>query len=297
MESSPPPSAPRPAATIVVARPASSGRPTDEVEIYLVKRHHKSGFMAGAHVFPGGRVEDQDHAFAQALSATRLQATSSLVDGESDDVAAAAFAIAAIRETAEECGIVLARSAQTDDVATKAQADAIVRDLRRENPPPFQSLLAANALELDLEGLLPLAWWLTPTAEPKRYDTRFFATWAPAGQIAAPDLIETTEGEWLSPVDALTAYADGRIALAPPTLVTLEDLQGVSSVDAIRRAVARPIACVCPRICALESGLVLALPGDPLHASPGEDPVPPIVGWTRTRVVQTATGRFASARA
>lgn len=285
---------PRPAATVVVARPSAAAA---EVELFLVQRHHKSGFMAGAHVFPGGRVEEQDLAFAQSLEAKRRDGIAALIDGEHDAVTAAAFAIAAIRETAEECGVLLARR---DDGQSPKQAvvDTILAALRPPEPQNFAALLGAHALEIDLEGLAPLAWWLTPTAEPKRYDTRFFAAWAPAGQQAAADLIETTAGDWFTPSAALAAYRSGDIKLAPPTLVTLEDLVGVSDLESLKESVHRPLRCVCPRLTHAEGGgLVLALPGDPLHEPHDEADTAPIEGWERTRIVQNEDGRFESATA
>lgn len=286
---------PRPAATVVVARPVSS--PAAEIELFLVQRHHKSGFMAGAHVFPGGRVEEQDLAFAKSLDADRRASIASLIDGEDDVTTAAAFAIAAIRETAEECGVLLAKREDTS-AAGQDVVDAILSALRPPEPQNFAALLGEHALEIDLEGLAPLAWWLTPTAEPKRYDTRFFAAWAPAGQRAAADLIETTAGDWFTPTGALAAYRAGEIKLAPPTLVTLEDLVGVTDLGSLKESVHRPLRCVCPRLTHDDAGgMVLALPGDPLHAENTAKREPAIEGWDRTRIVQNAAGQFESAAA
>jgi 8-oxo-dGTP pyrophosphatase MutT (NUDIX family) len=217
------PPTPLPAATVIICRPAMGS-----FEVLLVKRHGKSGFMAGAHVFPGGRVDP--------------------VDGEPGSEQA--FVQAAIRETEEEAGITL-----------------------------------------DAASLRPYAWWITPAEEPKRFDTRFFLAQVPADTLAIIDEHEAVAFDWLTPTAALEAYADARLRLAPPTLCTLEDLQPFASPDEAARAVRMPLPAICPRIVTTDRGVVLALPGDPLH----DEPAP--VFQTRTRIVMDAAGRFSSARA
>lgn len=240
---------PRPASTLVLCRPAQEAQ---GFEVLLVKRHGKSGFMAGAHVFPGGRVEEDDGMFASSIGT----AASALLDGLAAE-RASAFVAAAVRETEEEAGI----------------------SLRRDGLP-------------DVDALRPLAWWITPEAEPKRFDTRFFIAEVARDTAAVVDAKEAVDHAWLTPRAALEAYARGEVVLAPPTLCTLEDLAPWSSVQAAVDAVRRPIRPVCPRLVLGDDGSVtLALPGDLLH----EDPTP--VFAQRTRVVRGLHGRFASAHA
>jgi 8-oxo-dGTP pyrophosphatase MutT (NUDIX family) len=261
----PPAAAPAaPAATVVVARVV----PDDgqgAFEVYLVKRHGRSGFMAGAHVFPGGRVDDDD----AAEGADR-------------------FALAAIRETWEECGVLLARPESGLPLSTRAPIDAVAA--RSAAGEPFHHALSASGLVPDVEALLPIAWWITPDAEPKRFDTRFFFAVVPPLQrhAAGVDGHEVTEGAWLSPRAALDAYAAGTITLAPPTLVTLEELAAHATVDAVRAA-RWPLLPVRPILGDEDGRRVLALPGDPRHEV--DDPVWP----GRTRIVVDDQGRFRSA--
>lgn len=214
---------PRPAATVVLARPVSGG-----FEVLLLKRHGKISFFGGVYVFPGGRVDDADmHEGAER-----------------------AFVHAAVRETAEEAGLVVAP-----------------------------------------EALKPLAWWITPEAEPKRFDTRFFIAAVAAGSEARIDDHEAVASAWLTPRAALDAYARDELRLAPPTLVTLEDLAAFTSVDDVVRAVSLPLAPICPVLVTTDAGVVLALPGDPLH------PDRRAAFSARTRVLMEPDGRFRSARA
>lgn len=244
MEPTAPP-APRPASTVIVCRPCTATTAgAAAFELLLVKRHGKSGFMAGAHVFPGGRVDEAD----QLGDAARAEAAHALLDGAVEKSAALGFLQAAVRETREEANV-----------------------------------------DVDASAFFPWAWWITPAEEPKRFDTRFFLCAVPAGTVAVVDDHEAVAFAWLTPKDALQAYGKGEIALAPPTLATLEDLAAFTSVADAARAVARPLRAICPRIVSTDDGLVLALPGDPLH-----DVREPAFTH-RSRFIMNESGRFASA--
>lgn len=251
-----------PAATVVVARVL----PRDEgaFEVFLVKRHGKSGFMAGAHVFPGGRVDDDDTAF----DADR-------------------FAVAAIRETFEETGVLLARHESGLPMTSRSPKDAVVAHIA--GGEGFAHALKASGLVPDTESLVPIGWWITPEQEPKRFDTRFFFALVPSLQRhdAAADGTEVTEGDWMTPRAALDAYAKGTLSLAPPTMVTLEELAPLT-VDAVRSH-AWPRRAIRPVITEVDGAMVLALPGDVLHDVKD-------AAWPhRTRIVMADGKRFTSA--
>lgn len=275
---------PRPASTVVVCRPAPGG-----FELFLVKRHGRSGFMAGAHVFPGGRVDDDDAAVGARLPPAQRRAAAEMLDGLDEDTAPA-YAVAAVRETAEECGLLLART-QAGALVAPHTAAHVVERMRAGTS--FADALADEGLVPDVSALSPLAWWITPKAEPKRFDTRFFLAPAPAGQAPRVDEHEATEGAWFTPAAALAAYADGGIRLAPPTLATLEDLAEHDDLERAAAAVVRPLAPIEPLLVNGEDGLILALPGDALHESrertekAGASP-------RRTRIVLDENGRFCS---
>ncbi len=253
----------RPAATVVLARATDAH---GAFEVFLVRRRGSGGFFSGAHVFPGGRVDDDDQRH----------------DGVD------AFAAAAVRETFEEAAVLLARHESGLALTSTSPKDAVLAQLRAG--APFSHALVAAGLVVDKDALTPLAWWITPVAEPKRFDTRFFFATVPAVQRhdAVPDGAEVDDGLWLSPKDALDAYAGGRISLAPPTLVTLEELAPLRLDDV--RAHPWPQAPICPVMRQDGDTMVLALPGDPWH----DEPTP--VFATRTRVVGGGAEKFRSAR-
>ncbi|WP_456425355.1 NUDIX hydrolase [Rhodocaloribacter sp.] len=269
----------RPAATVLVCRPAGDG-----FEVFMVKRHGKSVFMPSVHVFPGGRVEEGDFALARSLPPEARAAAR--LDGLDDDVTAAAFGVAAVRETAEECGLLLARdrAGRRPSAATARRVFEALRD-----GASFAELLAETEAAPDLAALHPFAWWITPDFEPRQYDTRFFVAEAPPGQEATFDDVETTEGLWLAPAEAVARFRSGAIRLAPPTLASLELLAEAGSPRAALDAVIRPIRPVRPRIVEDAGGApVLVLPGDPLYPD-GEPRVLP----HRTRFRVLGKGRFA----
>lgn len=275
MTPTPLPATPLPAATILVCRKAGPS-----FELFLVKRHGKAGFMAGAHVFPGGRLNEDDARTRELLTSTGATRAAALVDHVPAEEATL-FCIAAVRETAEECGVLLARDAQ-GRLASAAAAMEVFERLKQG--AVFSAELEARGLVPALDCLETLSWWITPEAEPRRFNTRFFVASSPADQVAASDQKETTEGEWLAPGAALEAYRAGRIALAPPTFATLEDLAAAGSIEEALRRVARPLRPICPVLVDGEH-LTLALPGDVLH--PERERVGPAL---RTRIVLRDNG-------
>jgi hypothetical protein len=181
----------------------------------------------------------------------------------------------------------LARHESGLNMTARAPRDAVVA--RTAAGEPFAHALKASGLVPDVEALIAIGWWITPELEPRRFDTRFFFALVPALQRhdAAPDMQEVTEGTWFTPQAALEAFAKGAIALAPPTLVTLEDLAPLSTAGV--RAHPWPRRAIRPVITAGEDGaLVLALPGDPLHD------VKEACWPHRTRIVAKDGGRFVS---
>ncbi|MFT6816906.1 MAG: 8-oxo-dGTP pyrophosphatase MutT (NUDIX family), partial [Myxococcota bacterium] len=145
----------RPATTVLLLREGQRG-----VEVFLVKRHGKSRFMPGAWVFPGGRVDDDDHTMPQNMVSGGEMTASRL--GLSDDEATG-FLVAGVRETFEEAGIWLG----------KGELPEALRHPLNSGEVRFCDLLAAHQASIDLDVLKPWGWWVTPVSEPRRYDTRF----------------------------------------------------------------------------------------------------------------------------
>jgi 8-oxo-dGTP pyrophosphatase MutT (NUDIX family) len=249
------PTTPRDAATVVVLRGEPEGP-----SVFLVRRHAKSGFMAGAYVFPGGTLEGEDLALLDGPRVVGLTVDDAAARlGEPEDPRRAlALHVAAIRETFEEAGVLLADAAGTLDAIEAARR-------RRLAGAPFADVLPVGA-RLRADALVPWARWVTPTVERRRYDARFFLTRAPDGQRAAHDRVETSAGAWMRPAEAIARFDAGELQLPPPTLRTLEELVEVQSVEAaFDRARARVPRPVQPHFLDDGGTPTLALPGDPAH--------------------------------
>ena len=253
------------AATVVLTRPGENG-----LEVFLVKRHSRSGFMAGAYVFPGGKLDEADHGFKEdvlsfnmLVLASRLQQTPGRFCSDSLRLG---LVVAACRELFEEAGILFA-------VTTSGK-------LITEEDPQWGELMAqraaVNAGEASFEGLLRKAglklcaeslgyWshWVTPSAEKRRFDTRFFVAALPGGQTAVRDDRETTDARWMTPEDALNEQKEGAIFLPPPTLRTLEDMSRFESHEELMAfaSTESPFA-VMPKIHTEDNVISIILPWD-----------------------------------
>jgi hypothetical protein len=159
----------------------------------------------------------------------------------------------------------------------------------------FAALLESQDLYLDLEPLVYWSHWITPSVEPRRFDTHFFAVAVPAGQAASADLGELTHHEWVAPARAQEAIESGRIRVVPPTLLTLDDLADsharhgdLANMLAAERG--RPAPPIMPRIVARGDEVHVIMPWDPGYAeAAGEGfsaaEFPPHLLRSRSRVV------------
>src|SRR5882724_4577584 len=166
---------PRPASTILLLRDAAG---KDEIEVFMMVRHYEIDFNSGALVFPGGSVDKGDQ---EIIARPELYS-----GGQGLDAAALSFRIAAIRETFEESGILLARpqgSKALVDAKRAAELEAGSRAALSEGNSSFVKVLTENGLLLALDELVPYAHWITPEGMPKRFDTWFFLAAAPPEQL------------------------------------------------------------------------------------------------------------------
>jgi 8-oxo-dGTP pyrophosphatase MutT (NUDIX family) len=264
-----PPVVPKQAATVILIRDGATGP-----EVFLLRRVLAMAFAGGMTVFPGGGVDPRD---ADASVAWTGPAPDWWADRFGCDRSLArALVCAAVRETFEESGVLLAGADPDSVVAdTTAYADARAGLVNRKLS--LAEFLTANHLILRADLLRPWANWLTPEAEIRRYDTRFFLAELPAGQHADGSTTEADHAAWQRPADALTDWRDGRCGLLPPTWVTLSDLAELDSVAAAMAA-PRQIDKIMPKV-VREDGLIrVVLPGDPsyddaaahLDARPGD---------------------------
>jgi 8-oxo-dGTP pyrophosphatase MutT (NUDIX family) len=246
---------PRDAATLVLVRDAPEGR----LEVFCVQRHTKSAFLGGAVVFPGGKVDaaDLDPRWADRATAPR---PASFASG---GVELRGLSVAACREALEEAAILpLANGTLSHEELVSLRA--------RAKETSLLACLVERALTVDLAALHPLARWVTPTAESRRFDTRFFIVIAPPGQPGAHDDRETTASFWATPRETIDRFLAGAVQLAPPTHRTLELLTGTRTAEhALRLAEKANLAPICPRLVRHVDGAVdtmaLVLPGDPEH--------------------------------
>jgi 8-oxo-dGTP pyrophosphatase MutT (NUDIX family) len=248
--------APRPAASVVLLRDAGDG-----VEVLMLKRHGLSDVLGGAFVFPGGKLDANDAALhaGDHLDAPAQLLHQRLGEAGVDEATAAGLYVAAIRETFEESGLLLAHGLSPD---AAAEAAARLRD-----GVAFNAMLSALGLRLQCGALVPWSRWITPPGSlNKRFDTRFFAARAPADGVARHDGRETTETVWLRPRPALQSYWEGAMPLAPPQIMTLAHLARYDSVDqALADARSRPPALVEPHILFEGDMRVMCYPGDAEH--------------------------------
>jgi 8-oxo-dGTP pyrophosphatase MutT (NUDIX family) len=236
----------------------------------MVCRHQKSGFMGGAHVFPGGKLDDDDlsDAWASHIEGDERGIAERL--GEPDPVRSRGLLVAGVRETFEESGVLLASATEDVDLGDAR--------MRLHAGAPFLSLAEELSMRIDARSLTPYARWVTPEFESRRFDTRFYVTAVPAGQQASHDGSETTSAVWLRPADAIDRMRSGDIKLAPPTVRTLAWLANFDDpTSVLADASSRRPPLVRPKVVAGGDGWFLALPGDPEH--PEEAPALP--GATR----------------
>jgi len=253
--------APRPSSTVLLVRETPDG--AEPLAVLMLERHGGIAFP-GAHVFPGGVVEEGDSEFAAArLPANQCWAPA----GEGDcPPQALCYWVAAVRELFEETGILLADR----NGARPSSAEAAALRVRLAAGEPFGKLLALEGLLPTTDRIFYFARWITPVASPRRWDTRFLVTQAPPDAEAVADGTEAVSAVWLGPRAALAAYEAGRLELAPPTVRTLDDLGRFPSADAVLADAARRVVRAVTPEPALEGDLTTirypanrGLPGDP----------------------------------
>lgn len=236
-------------------------------EVFMVRRHGKSGFMAGAFVFPGGKLDDadaDDAVLARCAGLTGSEAAQALGEPELSESQALAMYVAAVRETFEEAGVLFADVGSRGDVAAARQA--------LHEGASWGSVLSDLDATLQLDALVPFARWITPEQEKRRFDTRFFVARSPEGQQAEHDQRETTEAAWLAPDESLEAMNKGEINLPPPTARNLHWIADHRDTEEVLRACRdRKPPLVRPIIAQPEGKVTIVLPGDELH--PEDHPV------------------------
>jgi 8-oxo-dGTP pyrophosphatase MutT (NUDIX family) len=245
------PATPRDAATVILVRPGPG------VEVFLLRRTKVLEFAPGACVFPGGSVDerDADPAIAETGWIGPSPADLGHLLGISAE-RACALVCAAVRETFEESGVLLAGPSQAELVRDDAIKD---RQALLDGSLSLGELLGRRGLKLRADLLTPWARWITPEISPRRFDTWFFAAALPPGQLAAAGPGEADSGTWWRPSAALEAARAGEITLLPPTAVTLAELAAYPDVGGILRE-RRMITPLMPTVVVEDERAWLAMP-------------------------------------
>ena len=238
----------RPAATVVLTRDGEDG-----LEVLLMHRHRRSGFVPGAWVFPGGRVDaaDGDPALLDRCRGV-----------EPDP--APSFWMAALREAFEETGVLLARRPGDEgDWVPDASSEPELEQLRRslmDDQATLLDIVTRLDARLDARPMVHAAHWVTPVVEPRRYDTHFFVAAVPEGRDARPDPREMVDATWLAPAVALERFEAGALPMVFPTVKTLESLAGHPSTDAVLAAFReRTVERILPRLIRTEAGVGIVI--------------------------------------
>ncbi|MFR9728970.1 NUDIX hydrolase [Saccharopolyspora sp. MS10] len=255
-----PPVPTKDAATVVLLRDGTPG-----LEVFLQRRVKNMPFAGGMTVFPGGGVDprDADASIAWSGPPPRWWARRF---GCSEELARA-LVCAAVRETFEESGVLLAGPAPDSVVAdTRPYADARPRLVSKELS--FAAFLADAGLVLRADLLRPWANWVTPEEEPRRYDTRFFVAAMPEGQRADGVTTEAAHAYWSTPEAALEDWRQGRCGLLPPTWVTLSEIAACDGLPAALE-LERSLGKVLPRLVHRDGAWRAVLPGEPGYEERG----------------------------
>ena len=258
-----------PAATVVLARDG-----VERFEILLVRRTRASGFVPGAWVFPGGRVDPTDAdegVLARTDGLTAEEARHHLELGPDAEPPAIAYFLAAAREAFEETGLLVGTMASGEPAqpATDNERMDEARVAVLEDRVTFGDALAATGCRVDGGRLAYIGHWITPLAEPRRYDTRFFLAEVPAGSEPVIDAREMTDARWLTPALALDDHGAGRLPMVFPTIKTLEQLREYRTVsEAIADYETRDVPSILPRLVRTPTGVGIELP-DPEEGERG----------------------------
>lgn len=228
----------RDAATVVLVRDSGRG-----LEVFLQRRVAAMAFAAGMTVFPGGGVDERDAGASVRWTGPRPGQWANWFG--STEPAARALVCAAVRETFEESGVLLAGT--EDGVVADASGFAQARRALESRELSLASFLTGAGLTLRADLLRPWAHWITPVQEKRRYDTRFFAAALPAGQYADGATSEAESAGWRRPAEALADAEAGRAMLMPPTWHTLTELAGFASAAEVLAA-ERTVETIIPTI-------------------------------------------------
>ncbi|WP_035872424.1 NUDIX hydrolase [Kitasatospora cheerisanensis] len=247
------PAAPRPAATVVLLRDGAAGP-----EAYLLRRRTTMAFAGGMYAYPGGGVDPRDREVRPPWAGPTTEEWAERLGV--DEPTACAVVCAAVRETFEEAGVLLAGP---DDRTLVEPGDwAAERDALESHELSLAEFLTRHRLVLRSDLLAAWARWVTPEFEERRFDTWFFVAALPAGQAAADTVGEADRVAWMTPADAVAGFHEGRLGMMPPTVTVLRELSQVRAAsDALAAAADRKVTPVLGRAEVLGDRMTVRWPG------------------------------------
>ena len=256
---------PRDAATVMLVRDGAEGQ---GLEVFMMRRNTNSAFVGGAYVFPGGAVDDDDrHADLDPICTGRSDDEASTLLGI--DKGGLAFWVAAIRETFEEAGVLLAYD-RTNEIIdwTDPDVEARFAEHRKAVDAGDRRLVdvcAEEGLQLAVDAMHYFSHWITPEGPPRRYDTRFFVAAAPVGHTYLHDDGETIASCWITPAEALDRHRAGEFEMIIPTIRNLEAIGRFDTAAELLEAATAPrnIPAILPKVIDDGGGMRILLPGDP----------------------------------
>ncbi len=225
-----------------------------DLRVLMVKRTAKVVFAPAMWVFPGGRVDPDDHrdAFDDICHGLTDAEASAILDVESGGLA---WWLAACRETLEEAGLLLADGPAAVDLAA-------FRDLVRADEGVFVDELIANNIAIDATAIEEVARFITPFGPPRRFDARFFVARAPDDQEPLHDNSEIVEWEWVAPADALERWRGGEFEMMSPTIRMVDCLTRFETADEVMEAAKRRLDYKRVRVIDPDGDYHVVLPGE-----------------------------------
>jgi len=253
------PARPRPAATIVLLRDGAAG-----MELLLMRRSRRAGFVPGAYVFPGGRVDGTDSTPAVLENLEGLTATGAATRLELHDATppAISYYLAALREAFEETGIMVGLRDDGSAPPTAAEDPAVdaIRDDLMQDRVTFADAIVRLECRIAGHAIEYIAHWITPEPEPRRYDTRFFAAKVSGDATPIVDPREMTDAVWITPADALDRLDRGELPMVFPTIKTIEQLTSFSDTDqALASFAGQPVRTILPTLVVTPTGVGLRI--------------------------------------
>src|SRR3984885_1925701 len=257
------PAQPRDAATVMLLRPAggggAGGGASGGLEVYMLRRKPSMGFAPGAFVFPGGSVDARDADEQVAWAGPDTAAWGQIFDAPPR--LARALVCAAVRETFEESGVLLAGPSAGEVVAdTTGEQWEADRQALLDRSLSLAEMLSRRGLVLRSDLLRPWSRWITPVIEERRFDARFSAAALPRHQRTRDVGGEAAEVAWVRPADAIAQGRARQIVLWPPTAVALAALAACPDVTAALAP--RQVSPVLPEASEAEGAVWLTLPAE-----------------------------------